>query len=58
VHDPLGHSVTVEVRIFCTVYASCRTVGPFGPAVSEFASLPTGTPESLVVRLAYIGRTL
>jgi hypothetical protein len=44
-----GTRSRLKCCIFCTVAASCSTVGPAGPTVSECASLAIGTPESVVV---------
>src|SRR5215204_6140617 len=44
-----GTRSRLKCCIFWTRWASCSSVGPFGPAVSECSSLGTGTPESVVV---------
>src|SRR3954469_21352356 len=45
-----GTRSRLKCCIFWTVWASCNTVGPLGPTVSECASLATGLPVSVVVR--------
>ncbi|MDW9245576.1 hypothetical protein C7S13_7952 [Burkholderia cepacia] len=47
-HDTLGDAFAIEALEFSMRCESCRSTGPFGPAVCEFWLSPTGEPLSRV----------